>query len=162
VKALQDLKREGKVRFIGCSSTLPNLWEHIPMGVFDVYQIPYSALQRDCEAAITAAAKSGAGIVIRGGVARGEPGEGQGFQNVWQMWEKAKLDELLDGMTPTEFMLRFTIAHPDMHTTIVGTLRPEHLQENIKALLMGPLPADVVTETKRRLMAAGAPEPVRE
>jgi len=32
-----DLKREGKVRFIGVSETLPNLDEQIGMGVFDPF-----------------------------------------------------------------------------------------------------------------------------
>jgi aryl-alcohol dehydrogenase-like predicted oxidoreductase len=65
------LKREGKVRFIGVSGTLPNLNEQIGMGIFDVFQIPYSALQRDHENVIARASKAGAGILIRGGVARG-------------------------------------------------------------------------------------------
>ena len=50
--AALKLKREGKVRFIGVSGTLPHLDEQIGMGVFDVFQIPYSALQRDHENAI--------------------------------------------------------------------------------------------------------------
>ena len=33
------LKREGKVRFLGVSGTLPNLAEQIGMGVFDAFQI---------------------------------------------------------------------------------------------------------------------------
>jgi len=41
------------------------------MGVFDVLQIPYSALQPEHEDTIAAAARAGMGIVIRGGVAKG-------------------------------------------------------------------------------------------
>ena len=52
---LLQLQREGKVRFIGMSGILPNLEEHIAMGVFDEFQVPYSALQRDQEEAITRA-----------------------------------------------------------------------------------------------------------
>src|SRR6266545_6176170 len=146
IQTLQDLQREGKIRFLGCSSILPNITDHIKMGVFDVFQIPCSALQPEHEAAIADAAKAGAGIVIRGGVARGKPGEGQGSGDVWKLWEKAKLDELLEGMSATEFMLRFTITSPDMHTTIVGTLNPVHLQENVAAALKGPLPASMYHE----------------
>jgi aryl-alcohol dehydrogenase-like predicted oxidoreductase len=152
IQTLEDLKREGKIRFLGCSSILPNLTDHITMGVFDVFQIPYSALQPEHEGAIADAAKAGAGIVIRGGVARGEPGKGQGSDPVWKPWEQAKMDELLEGMSATEFMLRFTITSPNMHTTIVGTLNPEHLQENVAAVLQGPLPASVYNEAKRRLI----------
>jgi len=48
--------------------TLPHLVDHIAMGAFDVFQIPYSALEREHEAAIASAASKGAGIVIRGGL----------------------------------------------------------------------------------------------
>jgi len=37
--AALKLKREGKVRFIGVSGTLPNLDEQIGMGVFDVFRV---------------------------------------------------------------------------------------------------------------------------
>jgi len=67
------MQREGKVRFIGVSGTLPNLSAQIAMGVFDAFQIPYSALQREHEDVIARASASGAGIIIRGGVARGAP-----------------------------------------------------------------------------------------
>ena len=156
IQTLQDLKQAGKIRFLGCSSILPNLIDHIQMGVFDVFQIPYSALQPEHEAAIAEAAQAGAGIVIRGGVARGEPGAGQGSADVWKLWEQAQLDELLEGMSATEFMLRFTITSPDVHTTIVGTLNPAHLQENVAAVLQGPLPAAMYHEAMRRLADARA------
>jgi aryl-alcohol dehydrogenase-like predicted oxidoreductase len=156
IETLQDLRRAGKIRFLGCSSILPNITDHIQMGVFDVFQVPYSALQSEHEAAIADAAKAGAGIVIRGGVARGEPGKGQGSANVWKLWEQAKMDEWLEGMSATEFMLRFTITSPDVHTTIVGTLNPAHLQENVAAVLKGPLPPSMYNEAKRRLAAARA------
>jgi len=69
--ALLELREAGKVRFIGMSGTLPHLIDQIAMDVFDVFQIPYSAVEREHEAAITAAAQKGAGIVIRGGAAKG-------------------------------------------------------------------------------------------
>jgi aryl-alcohol dehydrogenase-like predicted oxidoreductase len=156
IQTVLDLKRAGKVRFIGMSATLPNLEDHIAMGVFDVFQIPYSALQREHEEVISRAAKAGAGIIIRGGVARGGPADDKQQANALDLWQKAGLDDLLDGMTRMEFMLRFTLTHPDLHTTIVGTINPQHLQANLAASQRGPLPADVYEETKRRLAAAGS------
>jgi aryl-alcohol dehydrogenase-like predicted oxidoreductase len=156
IQTVLDLKRAGKVRFIGMSATLPNLEDHIAMGVFDVFQIPYSALQREHEEVISRAAKAGAGIIIRGGVARGGPADDKQQANALDLWQKAGLDDLLDGMTRMEFMLRFTLTHPDLHTTIVGTINPQHLQANLAASQRGPLPADVYEEAKRRLAAAGS------
>ena len=70
LEAVLELKRAGTVRHIGMSGTLPHLSDHIAMGVFDVFQIPYAAVEREHEALITVAAEAGAGIVIRGGAAR--------------------------------------------------------------------------------------------
>jgi aryl-alcohol dehydrogenase-like predicted oxidoreductase len=165
VPTLQALQQEGKVRFIGMSGILPHLPDHIAMGVFDVFQIPYSGLQREHEDLITSAARGGAGTLIRGGAARGAPaadknwrrgpiglaeGEGQ------RRWESARLGDLLDGMTPMEFTLRFTLSHPDLSSTIVGTASPEHLAGNLAVAQQGPLPDDVYAEARRRLAAGPA------
>ena len=163
VAELALLQREGKVRFIGMSGVLPNLTDHIAMGVFDAFQIPYSALEREHETPIHDAAAAGAGTIIRGGVARGVPVGApaslerlperfrQAYARRRELWDIAELDAVLDGMGRMEFMLRFTISHPDMTTTIVGTANPQHLADNIAAAKKGPLPADQYAEAKRRL-----------
>jgi aryl-alcohol dehydrogenase-like predicted oxidoreductase len=73
ISALQDMKTQGKVRWIGCSSTLPDIAAYIEWGTFDVFQMPYSGLERLHETVITRAAAAGAGTIIRGSVARGAP-----------------------------------------------------------------------------------------
>jgi aryl-alcohol dehydrogenase-like predicted oxidoreductase len=155
VDALFELKDAGKVRYIGMSGTFPHLKDHIAMGVFDVFQIPYSAVEREHEAAITAASEAGAGIVIRGGAAKGAPAPDKQAGMQWDRWQQAGLGELLQEMTPVEFVLRFTFSHPDMDTTIVGTVNPAHLDANVAVLRKGPLPSDLYAEAKRRLEAAG-------
>jgi hypothetical protein len=55
-----------------------------------------------------------------------------------------------------EFIVRFTFTHPDLHTNIIGTINPVHLQQNVNMLLQGPLPADIYAEAKRRLDAVGS------
>jgi aryl-alcohol dehydrogenase-like predicted oxidoreductase len=156
LEAVLELKRTGTIRFVGMSGTSPNLTDHIAMGVFDVFQIPYSAVEREHEALIAAAAKAGAGIVIRGGAAKGAPTEGKQDGVQWQRWQQVDLADLLDGMTPIEFILRFTFTHPDLHTNIVGTINPAHLRHNVDVLRQGPLPTGVYAEAKRRLHAAGS------
>jgi len=156
VDILNELRDSGVVKHIGCSSTSPHLAKYIEWDVFDVFQIPYSGLQRQHEDLITQAGEAGAGIIIRGGVARGEPGSGLGGEDNWEKFEKANLGELLDdGESPTSFMLRFTLTHPYCHTTIVGTLNPDHLAENIETAEKGALPNDVYEEAKKRLDAVG-------
>ena len=155
VEALLDLKSAGKVRYIGMSGTFPHLKDHIAMGVFDVFQIPYSAVEREHETAITAASAAGAGIVIRGGTAKGAPAPDKHTGLQWERWRQARLDEVLQDMGPVEFVLRFTFSHPDMDTTIVGTVNPAHLEANLAALRKGPLPPDLYAEAKGRLATAG-------
>jgi aryl-alcohol dehydrogenase-like predicted oxidoreductase len=162
VPALRDLVTEGKVRFIGMSGILPNLPDHLAMGVFDVFQIPYSAVQRDHEDLITQAAGGGAGTFIRGGAARGAAAEdknwrtgplsqdpGVGRRN----WETSGLAGLLAeaGMSNMEFILRFTLSHPGLSTTIVGTANPAHLAGNLAVAERGPLPADLYDQARQRL-----------
>jgi aryl-alcohol dehydrogenase-like predicted oxidoreductase len=160
VETLLSLRDAGTVRFIGMSGTLPNLTDHIAMGVFDVFQIPYSALQREHEGLITAAVETGAGTLIRGGAARGAPAEDKDWRQGplglsegegQRRWEASGVEELLGDMSRLEFVLRFTLSHPGLSSTIVGTANPEHLQSNVAIAEKGPLPADLYEEAKRRL-----------
>jgi aryl-alcohol dehydrogenase-like predicted oxidoreductase len=156
VEALQEMKNEGKARYISISTTLPHLPAYLKWNVFDTFQIPYSALEREHEEWITKTAKAGIGTIIRGGVARGEPNMGLGNQDRWQKFEQAKLDELRnENESRTAFLLRYTLSHPDIHTIITGTLIPEHLHENIKTVEKGHLSQEVYLETKRRLDQVG-------
>lgn len=152
VDVLNEIKAAGKTRWIGASTVSPHLATFIDWGVFDTFQVPYSALERTHEALLQQAHDAGAGTIVRGGVARGEPGVGRGPQDRWQLWERAGLDELrAPDETRTAWMLRFTLSHPGVDTVIVGTLDPEHLAANVRAAEAGPLAADVYAEAKQRL-----------
>jgi aryl-alcohol dehydrogenase-like predicted oxidoreductase len=156
VETLNLMKQQGKVRFTSISTTLPHLSTYLEWGVFDTFQIPYSALEREHEDWITRSAQVGIGTIIRGGVARGEPGVGLGRAERWEKYEAANLDELREpGESRTAFLLRFTLSHPHIHTIIVGTLFPEHLHDNISAVQRGPLSTQVYAEAKKRLDAVG-------
>jgi aryl-alcohol dehydrogenase-like predicted oxidoreductase len=162
VETLRALRDEAKLRFIGMSGILPDIDDHLDMGVFDAFQIPYSAVQRDHEDVVTRAAEAGAGTLIRGGAARGAASEeknwsvapltqqaGLGQQN----WQSSGVEDLLaqSGLGRQEFILRFTLSHPGLSTTIVGTANPAHLAGNIAVAEAGPLPADLYEEAKKRL-----------
>lgn len=156
VESLVEMREKGKVRWIGASTNLPDLATYAKWNVFDVFQLPYSALERDHEKWITQVARNGAGVIIRGGIALGEPGTGMGNLKTWERFEKAGLDELRSqNESRTSLILRFTLTHPDVHTNIVGTTNPAHIAENIKATMAGPLPENVYREAKRRLDNVG-------
>ena len=170
IAELLKLKGEGKIRFIGISGNIPHLQDHIAMQEFDVIQTPYSLVERDHEDLINQARLNDIGVIIRGGVARGVMVKNEALINEYpaflqpafrarrKLWHESKVDDLLQGMTTMEFMLRFTLSNPDMTTTIVGTANQAHLLANVKVAAQGPLPADIYAETCKRFpksMAAG-------
>jgi aryl-alcohol dehydrogenase-like predicted oxidoreductase len=144
---LAELRESGKVRFIGMSGVLPALEDHIRLRVFDVFQIPYSGVERQHEDAIHRAADSGAGVLVRGGSGRGvASGDERAITKnpkLAQAWTASGMDGLLEGMPAMEFMLRFSLSHPGVSSVLVGTANPEHLDANVDAIVKGPLPHDL-------------------
>ena len=147
VEVLEEIRQAGKTRFIGVSSTSPDLLTFTETRAFDMFQVPYSAFERGHELMIQRASVCGAGVVIRGGIAQGR----RGSKESWAKWDRAQLDEIAEGMDRYEFVLRFTLTHPACHTTIVGTTDLAHLQANVDAAKAGPLPADVYSRAKIQL-----------
>jgi aryl-alcohol dehydrogenase-like predicted oxidoreductase len=52
------------------------------------------------------------------------------------------------GMTLPEMALRFILSNPDVHTTIPGMRRPEHVRANLATSDAGPLPAELLEELR--------------
>lgn len=152
IELLQGFRTQGKIRFIGVSSSLPELPGLIDLKVFDTFQIPYSCLSPKHHDLISRAAATGAGIIIRGGVAQGGPDAEIQRPALNDLWTLAELDDVLpQGMSRVEMILRFTLTHPHCHTTIVGTCNTEHLSQNLIAAAAGPLPQPLFDEIRRRV-----------
>ena len=118
IDVLVSLREQGLIRWIGMSSSLPRLPALIELGIFDTFQIPYSCLAPEHDEWITRAAESGAGIIIRGGIAQGGPDAEIQRPALNDVWARAKLDEVLTGeMSRAELILRYTLAHPHCDTT---------------------------------------------
>jgi aryl-alcohol dehydrogenase-like predicted oxidoreductase len=153
VDTLIEFRDQGIIRFLGSSNAIPNLQGMIDMGVFDTFQIPYSCLAPQHHDLISQAAATGAGIIIRGGIAHGGPDAVIERPALNDVWQQANLDELLPiGMTRAELILRFTLSHPNIDTVIAGTCDTQHLQENIASASAGPLGEDLYNEIKQRVM----------
>jgi aryl-alcohol dehydrogenase-like predicted oxidoreductase len=154
IELLLEFRDQGTIRFIGVSSSLPHLPGLIDLGAFDIFQIPYSCLAPEHHELITRAAETGAGIIIRGGIAQGGPNAEIQRPALNDIWDRAKLDELLpEGMSRAELILRYTLSHPHCHTTIVGTCNAEHLAENLAAAANGPLSTDLYEQVTCRVAA---------
>jgi aryl-alcohol dehydrogenase-like predicted oxidoreductase len=163
IEAMLKAKQDGKVRQLGISARLPKLAEFIDADYFSVVQVPYSALQRNNEEAIAALRKAGKAVVCRGVTGRGAPGKnwstrpiGTADGEARDIWEKAKLEDLLDGMSPIEFMIRYVLSNDDVDTAIVATTDAAHLTTNIAYANKGPLDPKLLEEARRRLTAAGS------
>lgn len=152
IDLLVDYRSQGVIGFMGVSSKLPDISELIRLHVFDTFQIPYSCLAPEHHDVITAAAETGAGVIIRGGIAHGGPDAEIQRAELNDVWDTAGLDEILPpGMKKAELILRYTLSHPDCHTTIVGTCDDEHLAENLAAATKGGLPDELVENIRQRV-----------
>ena len=61
------------------------------------------------------------------------------------------MEDLLGDMSRLEFVLRFTLSHPGLSSTIVGTSSLDHLRANLAIAAKGPLPADLYEQAKKAL-----------
>jgi aryl-alcohol dehydrogenase-like predicted oxidoreductase len=160
VNTLVCLKKQGKVRSIGISTKIPDILSFLGLGVFQTFQMPYSALRREHENYLAEIGKQKAGTIVRGGLANGEPGMGQGISRLWNKYRTARLDELrAANESRTAFLLRFALSHNAIDTVVVGTLQAEHLREDVEASVRGPLRRDIYVEALRRLELAGVVAP---
>lgn len=163
IEAMLKAREQGKVRHLGISARLPKLAEFIDVDYFSVVQVPYSALQRNNEDAIAALRKAGKAVVCRGVTGRGAPGKnwstrpiGTADGEARDIWEKAKLDEILDGMNRIEFMIRYVLSNDNVDVAIVATTDENHLATNIDYANKGPLAPALLEEARRRLAEAGS------
>ncbi|SEU45455.1 aldo/keto reductase [Nonomuraea wenchangensis] len=153
------LQAEGKIRFTGMSGELPHLPDHIALGVFDVYLVPYSPTALTHGDLITAASATGAGTIARGAIARPltplpgalpEPIR-RPLAALHERLAAARLDDLADGASPMELLLRFLLGHPALDAVLVGSTQVAHIAANVAAAGKGPLPPDVYDELRLRL-----------
>ncbi|MGH7831477.1 MAG: aldo/keto reductase, partial [Candidatus Binatia bacterium] len=125
-------------------------------------QVPYSALQRMNEEVIAALRRAGKAVVARGVTGRGAPGKawatrpiGMAEGEARDLWQRAGLDELLGGMSPIEFMIRFAMANDDVDVALVATTDNNHLAADIEYATKGPLDSELFETACQRLAAAG-------
>ncbi len=161
LRALDDLVRQGKVRYTACSNyqawrLSEALWisESNNIEQFVCYQPIYNLVVRDIEQELVPLCKNkGLGIVVWSPLAGGflsgkyKPGErmqqGSRSEEGWafpQRYFASNADEtlqtLLDvseklGYSPAQIALRWVLEQNAMTSVIVGARRIEHLQDNL-------------------------------
>jgi aryl-alcohol dehydrogenase-like predicted oxidoreductase len=163
LRAFDDLVRQGKVRYTGCSNyeawrLMEALWLSETQGLarFDCYQPQYSLVVRDIEEELVqVCALKGLGIVVWSPLAGGflagryQPGErrlaGTRSAEGWAYPDRffaANADETLAsllaearelGRTPAQVALRWVLDQPQITSAILGARSAEQLRQTLSA-----------------------------
>jgi len=162
LRALDDLIRQGKVRYIGCSN-LPG-WQvvdaqwisrHMGLNSFVACQDEYSLLVRDIEKELIPAAQSqGMGLLpffplasglLTGKYVRGTKPEGTRLAGNQRLADRYMTDRNLPivdklqqfceqrGHSMLELSFSWLAGHPLVSSVIAGATKPEQLDQNVKA-----------------------------
>ncbi len=158
LELLDELKRDGIVRFTGLGGTTAYTLPHIIVtGRFDVVltAFNYSLLWREAEIAVLPAAKAqGMGIIVGSPLQQGALARRYDDQvNAGARWLSpprrkqyqalyAFLDEI--GLPIAEAGLRFVLSNPDVSCTLMGARSPEEVEQNAAAVKKGPLPPEIL------------------
>lgn len=172
MRALDDLVRSGKVRYVGCSNyyeweIADSQWIAETKGLtkFVCTQDFYNLLYRDIEKRFEPyCIKHGlgmipyfplAGAMLSGAFKRGvtpEPGSRGAIRPTFKTWDTERnwtVQENLSafavkhGWTLPQMSIAWLLTRPMMATVIAGADRPEHIQANVKALDVKFTPEDL-------------------
>lgn len=171
IDVLDQLKKEGVIRFTGLGGTTITEMAHLMRSSrFDVVltAFNYSALFREATHEVLPEAKMRNMGVVLGSVLQ-QGGLGRRYDDVvrakpaWLSKPRQQqflafyqlLDEL--GMSIVELCLRFAISCADAHSVLIGPKSAKQVEDSVRAVEKGPLPADVM----RRLDAIAALVPFR-
>jgi aryl-alcohol dehydrogenase-like predicted oxidoreductase len=164
LRALDDLVRQGKVRYIGCSNfpswqVVEAAWTAKSAGLhhFVSYQDEYSLVVRDLEKELMPAAKAyGLGLLpyfplasglLTGKYKRGEkPAAGTRFAGTPALGDRYMTARNLDkvealekfvaarGKTMLELAFSWLAQRPTVASVIAGATKPEQIEQNVKAV----------------------------
>jgi aryl-alcohol dehydrogenase-like predicted oxidoreductase len=164
LRALEDLVRQGKVRYIGCSNlpawqVVEALWtaRHLGVNAFVSCQDEYSLLVRDPERDLLPAMEAyGLGLLpyfplacglLSGKYKRNTPmPEGARLTTTqrladryltdanWQIMERLDRFCAKRGRSVLELALSWLAARPPVCSVIAGATRPEQVEQNVKAI----------------------------
>ena len=164
LRALDDLVRAGKVRYVGCSNytgyrLTESLWtaERLDVSRYESVQLLWNLVSRDAERELVPAARTfGLGLMVWSPLGRGflsgkyrkgqppPPGTRlEAWKDSWAMTATDQNWRTLDAVqtvaqrretTPAAVALAWLLAKQEVSTVIVGARTVQQLQENLKAL----------------------------
>ena len=169
IEVALEAKRAGKTRLVGYSQeNEPAEWA-VESGLFDALQSSFNLVDQKARYGLFEQARArGMGIIAKRPIANaawsrvlaGDSGEGETGRSAERLRRARVMVEMgpLPGAPddPIALALGFVYAHPDAHTSIVGTRSHAHMLANIRATEEhGALAPEVVEELHRRFDAVG-------
>ena len=163
LRAMDDLVRQGKVRYIGCSNlnawqTVEALWtsKHLNLNAFISYQNEYSLLVRDIDQELIPAMQAyGLGLLpffplasglLTGKYKRNAPmPQGARLTNTkaianrylteenWSIVERLESFSAKRGHGLLELAFSWLAARPTVSSVIAGATKPEQVEQNVRA-----------------------------
>lgn len=158
LEVLDDLKRNGIIRFTGLGGTTSIEMAHfVRSGKFDVVltAFNYSVLYREAADEILPAAREHQmGVVLGSALQQGALAERHDAvvrrKPIWLAKRRQEqflaLYRLLDeaGMSVAELGLRFALSNPEVHVVLNGAKTEAQMNDSLQAVAKGPLPADLL------------------
>jgi len=145
IRAMQDARAAGKTRFIGYSGDNENAKWAVTSGLFDTLQTSFNMVDQSARTNLFADVEErDMGLIIKrpignavwGATVNSEPYShlsdytAEYFRRAGVMQADGPLADEPDDRI--RLALGFTLAHPEVDVTIVGTQRPAHMQSNLE------------------------------
>ena len=148
IEVLHRARERGQARFVGVSIDSDEAVYAVESGAFDTLQISLSiADQEAIDRVIPRAAARRMGVIVKRPIANAAWRHGQQPPSDWYTqpyWDRLQLldyDFLKRGVKDAvASALRFTLGTEGVTTAIVGTTRPESVEQNIAHVSAGALP----------------------
>lgn len=153
-EALLDARERGWTRFVGVSADGNAAAAAALRWPLDTQEFTYNILYQESADNLMPALKSqGMGTIIKRPISNAvwqqrERPEGDYMGGPWDRAQSIPLADLAGEMPILEFVLRFTLSHPDVCTAIIGSTDPNHIRANVGISDGMSLPDDVVREAR--------------
>lgn len=167
IPVLQDLKQQGKIRFLGVTeawnsdTTHDMLVQALEDDVWDVMMVGFNILNQTArERVLRPAMNRNIGILVMFAIRLALSREERLHEVIGELVDAGQLDPAeFDTDNPLGFVLdhapsiadaayRFCRDEPGTHVILSGTGNPAHLQANFETFDRPPLPGDVVEKLK--------------